>query len=391
MVALGLPMRPRGSALARSPEALACSLVNIRAARAQDAYNALTPEQRVGQLFMVGLPSGAGGAQTAQTNDAIQSYHAGNVVLYGSDWSSAGTVRAATRPLQSLAREANAGVGLFISGNQEGGQWGSFQAFYGAGFSPIPSPIYQAQGDPALLQEQARLWGDQLLNAGINLDLAPVLDTVPPGTAATNAPIGYWGREYGFDPDTVATYGVAFTRGLLNAPIAVAVKHFPGLGRVTGNTDFTAQGITDDAFTGLDDPYLIPYKAAIDAGAQFVMISLATYLQVDDRPAVFSSAMIEGILRRGLGFDGIVITDDVGQAKAVADRPPAQRALDFFYAGGDMVLTVQPSDIQPMTQAVLEAMSDDEAFAAHIEASVQRVLVTKEKFGLLPLIVARCT
>jgi beta-N-acetylhexosaminidase len=343
----------------------------------------LSAQQRLGQLFMVGLPSAATDSQLSQTTDAIRSFNAGNVVLYGSDWSSADTLRSALKPLQSLATNSNGGVGLFISGNQEGGQWGAFQAFYGTGFSPIPSAISQAQGDPATLRQQARVWGDQLLNAGVNMNLAPVLDTVPAGTEASNDPIGHWGREYGTTPAAVSTYGIAYEQGMRDAQIAVCIKHFPGLGRVTGNTDFTAEGIVDTAFTGANDPYVQPFKAGIDAGADCVMVSLAVYPQVDSQPAVFSPAMINGILRTNLGFKGVVITDDVGAAAAVADRTPAQRALDFLRAGGDMILTVQPTDVSPMSDAISNAMAGDSAFATQVNASIDRILSLKASYGLL--------
>jgi beta-N-acetylhexosaminidase len=344
---------------------------------------ALTREQRLGQLFMVGLSSSASADELAQTKDAISTYHAGNVVLYGTGWSSAQSVSTAIKPLQTLAGSANAGVQLFISGNQEGGQQGAFQAFYGTGFSAIPMPIAQAQGDPAKLEDEARVWGGQLLNAGVNLNLAPVLDTVPANMLATNDPIGHWGREYGSIPEDVITYGVAFERGMRAAKLAVSIKHFPGLGRVTGNTDFTAEGIVDDQFSGIDDPYVRPYKAGIDAGADFVMMSLALYPRVDSKPAVFSPVMIGDILRRGLGFQNIVITDDVGAAAAVADRTPGQRAVDFLRAGGDMILTVKPTDIQPMTAAVVQATANDAAFATQVNASVDRILRVKSNYGLL--------
>lgn len=345
---------------------------------------ALSREQRVGQLFMVGLKSGATQADTAQTATALQSFHVGNLVLVGSGWDSSAQIRGAVTPLQQTARDANSGIALFVSGNQEGGQWGAFQAFYGPGFSAIPSPIAQAEGDPGRLQEQARIWGVQLLNAGVNLNLAPVLDTVPSAIAADNAPIGYWGREYGFTPEDVGTYGVAFERGMLAAPVAVAIKHFPGLGRVSGNTDFTDQGIVDATFSGLDDPYLLPYKLGIDAGASFVMMSLGVYPQVDPDIAAFSPAMINDILRAGLGFTGVVISDDLGQAAAVAQLTPAERALSFFGAGGDVLLTVVPADIEPMTAAIVERMAADSDFAASIERSVLRVLQAKAAQGLLP-------
>src|SRR5205814_1714346 len=99
---------------------------------------------------------------------------------------------------------------------------------------------------------------------------------------------------------------------------------------------------------------------------------------------LFSPVIVTGILRQALGFRGVVITDDVGAAAAVADLSPAERALRFFSAGGDMVLTVEPTDVEPMIDATLAAMDDNPAFAQQIEASVGRVLAAKAASGLLP-------
>ncbi len=346
-------------------------------------YRSLSPEQQVGQLFMVGLSSAA--PRSAATAAMIRDAHAGNVVLYGTGWQGAATVKQTAGWLNSLVDGASTGgVGLFISGNQEGGQQGSLQAFYGPGFDPIPPALQQGQMAPATLRANAQAWGTQLRNAGVNLDLAPVLDTVDAANAPANAPIGALEREYGFSPDVVARAGVAFINGMRDADEAVAIKHFPGLGRVTGNTDFTAQGITDNETTP-GDAYLGPYQQGIAARAEFVMVSLATYTQIDPgTPAVFSPAIVTNLLRAELGFSGVIISDDMGAAAAVAGYSREQRALKFFKAGGDMVLTIEPSDITPMTQAVLSEIQRDPAFARQIADSVHRVLAAKQRAGLLP-------
>ncbi len=382
---LGLACQPLASAAAARPPGQS-SPAPSPAAESTVAHPlaSLTPEQRVGQLFMVGVRSGADQAEAAQTAAAIGTAHVGNVVLYGNGWSSSQLVRSTTRALQQVARDANAGVRLLVSGNQEGGEPGVFQAFYGEGFAPLPSATVQAQGDPGRLEEQARGWGAQLRDAGVNLNLAPVLDVVPAGTAAANDPIGHWDREYGSTPEEVTAYGLAFARGMRAAPVAVAVKHFPGLGRVQGNTDFTTAGIVDDQLGGADDPYLRPYRAAIAEGVELVMVSLAVYPGVDARQAVFSPVILKDILRGQLGFRNVVISDDLGAAAAVADRLPAQRALDFFRAGGDLLLTVRASDVAPMTQAVLSEMAADADFRADLDASLARVLRVKAALGLLP-------
>ena len=140
----------------------------------------------------------------------------------------------------------------------------------------------------------------------------------------------------------------------------------------------------DEEFSGLDDPYLIPFQAGVDASADFVMMALAFYPRVDRRAAVFSPVLMVDILRRGMGFQGVIVTDDVGLAAAVADIPPARRAVDFLRAGGDMVLTVVLSDIAPMTDAVMAQMASDPTFRAMVDASVTRILRAKDRLDLLP-------
>ena len=154
----------------------------------------------------------------------------------------------------------------------------------------------QGELAPGTLKREAAGWGRELKQAGVNLDLAPVMDVVPPGTAAQNQPIGALRREFGSDPQTVATHGVAFLRGLRQAGVAATAKHFPGLGRVTGNTDLTA-GVVDPV-TAPGDPYLGSFQAAVDAGVPFVMVSLASYPRIDPRHlAVFSSRTMRTLLR----------------------------------------------------------------------------------------------
>ena len=138
--------------------------------------------------------------------------------------------------------------------------------------------------------------------------------------------------------------------GMRQAGIATTVKHFPGLGRVVGNTDHTAS--VDDTVTTRHDPYLEPFAKAIDAGVPFVMVSLATYTEIDPHHlAVFSPTIIRDMLRGDLGFDGVVMSDSM-TAAAVASIPPATRAIDFVYAGGDMIVLTQLGAAKTMAKAL---------------------------------------
>src|SRR5206468_2172420 len=111
--------------------------------------------------------------------------------------------------------------------------------------------------------------------------------------------------------------------------VAVTLKHFPGLGRATGNTDL-AKHVTDP--TTRHDRYLAPFQEGVAAGAPFVMVSLATYPHIDrGRPACFSSTVMTTMLRDTLGFDGVVISDSF-HAVAVRSVAPAKAAIRFFCA-----------------------------------------------------------
>src|SRR5207249_1353825 len=183
-------------------------------------FERMTDEQRVGQIFMVGLSSSDPGPEAVM--EAISSQHVGSVLLYGSRWSGAEFLHSTTDMLQEVATQAaTAGVRLYIAGAQEGGRQGAYQVFYGRGFQSIPAALDQGTADPAVLQSRALGWAHQLAAVGVNLNLAPAMDTVPPGTDASNQPIGVRRREFGHDPATVASHGAAFIRGMEAGGVSV--------------------------------------------------------------------------------------------------------------------------------------------------------------------------
>jgi len=340
-------------------------------------FSRMTAAQRVGQLFLVGIADepGSGVARS------VAAYHFGSLFFATTTTASLAEVRRVTAADQALASSAGtARVRFFIATDQEGGE---VQRLRGPGFPAIPSAVAQGELASSTLQREAAGWGHELKLAGVNLDLAPVMDVVPPGTAGRNQPIGALLREFGSDPETVTVHGVAFIRGMRQAGVATTAKHFPGLGRVTGNTDLTA-GVVD-AVTTPDDPYLGSFRAAIDAGVPFVMVSLASYPRIDpDHLAVFSSRLMRALLREQMRFGGVIVSDDMGAAAAVAGLSPAARAIGFLAAGGDMILSVSLPAAAAMTTAVLNRMDHDPAFRSEADAAVMRILTAKQAYGLLP-------
>ena len=362
------PAATQASASPKAPQPLSC------AAR---VFARMTPAQRAGQLFAVGI-AGSPGSVVAR---AVAAYHFGSLMFGTTTTASLAEIRQVTAADQALASvAATAGVRFFIAADQEGGE---VQRLRGPGFAAIPSAVTQGELAPGTLKREAAGWGRELKRAGVNLDLAPVMDVVPPGTAERNQPIGALRREFGSDPQTVAAHGVAFLRGMRQAGVATTAKHFPGLGRVTGNTDLTA-GVVD-LVTAPGDPYLGSFQAAIDAGVPFVMVALASYPRIDPRHlAVFSSRTMRKLLRERMHFGGVIISDDMGAAAAVESLTSAARAIGFLNAGGDMILSVSLPAAAAMDTAVLSKMKRDPAFRSMADSAVMRVLTAKQAYGLLP-------
>ena len=338
----------------------------------------LSPAQKAGQLIMVGAE---GGQSTTAVDRVMQDQQVGAVILLG-PWSGASTVSTAGQHWQGQARTASGGIGALLATDQEGGQ---VQRLTGAGFTSTPSALTQGSS-PAEVARTATLVGGQLAAAGVTVDLAPVADTVSADFARQNAPIGAYDREFGHDPETVSAAVRAAVGSLQGAGVSATLKHFPGLGRVTGNTDLTATGTTDTVTTA-DDADLAPFRAGVEVGvevgADLVMVSSALYPKIDpDHRAAFSRAVVTGVLRERLGFRGVVITDDVGAAKAVAAVPVGDRAAQFISAGGDIVLTALPSTVPAMAGAVVARAAADPAFASQVDAAVRRVLDLKVRRGL---------
>jgi beta-N-acetylhexosaminidase len=338
----------------------------------------MTEAQRVGQLFLVGL---ATDELDPATDAAIRSDHFGSVLFGTTSYTGVAGTWAVTSAVQSLASaQATAGVRFFVAANEEGGE---VQQLQGPGFPVIPAAVDQGLVAPSALQREAAAWGRVLRQAGVNLNLAPVMDVVPPGTDQQNAPIGALGREFGHDPGTVAAHGVAFLRGMAEAGLATTAKHFPGLGRVRGNTDFSS-GVVDTVTTP-QDPYLQPYQAAIDAGVPLVMVSLATYTRIDpEHLAVFSTRDMQTMLRQQMHFGGVIVSDDMGAAAAVGGVSPAARAIGFLSAGGDLITTGSVPVAAEMDSAVLQQAAGSAAFRSEINVAAARVLAAKQAYGLLP-------
>lgn len=331
----------------------------------------LTPRELAGQLVLVGIMAGH-----SIPPEALAEHHAGGIFLLDR-WRDPAQVDAVV----AAAHEgSDPEVPPLIAVDQEGGQ---VRMLRGDAARRTPSAAELGEAGPEAVREAYTTIGEDLAARGISVALSPVADVVDPQLGSANDPVGGLDRGFGTDPEHVGACVAAAVEALDATGTAATLKHFPGLGRVEQNTDHSAEGILDEVTTA-EDPFLGSFTAGIEAGAELVMLSSATYARIDgDAPAMFSRAVVTELLRDQLGFEGLAVTDDIGAAKAVAAVPVAERATRFLEAGGDVLLTADPSITGQLVDAIEEWAAGGDEQAARVRASAGRMLTLKERRGLL--------
>ena len=338
----------------------------------------LSLEEQVGQLLVAGVP---GTGASADVLRELRIRHVGSIMLTGRSERGVRATEATVHEAQKeLTGQLRPTVPLLVATDQEGG---AVQVLRGPGFDDIPSARHQGRWGVGRLRSQARRWGGQLRAAGVNLDLAPVADIVPRSPdPSTNGPIGHFDRP------------VRARRRL--RPVArdrVRVRHGRGRGR-DGGQALPGTGVRArqhrylHSGRGPHDRLGAPRAQGLHRGGRRMRIRGLTSTAVYDRldpghPASFSGAVITSLLRRRLGFDGVVVSDDLGSARQVRAWRPGERARMFVSAGGDLVLTVEPSDVPRMSAALTAAARHGHRFRVRVRESALRVLTLKARLGLL--------
>ncbi|MBI3749268.1 MAG: glycoside hydrolase family 3 [Chloroflexi bacterium] len=283
----------------------------------------------------------------------------GGVILFDRDRSKpTRNVKSPAQPkaLTTPARAAASG-GVLVAIDQEGGRVSRLKP--AQGFPATRSQaVIGATGDPNQAFEAGRDMGATMANAGIDLDLAPVVDV---DVNPENPAIGALERSFSADPTVVAAMAEAEIRGLHAQGVRAAIKHFPGLGSASANTDFDDVDVTRT----WTDAELDPYRALFAAGLPDAVMSGHIVNDAFDPgvPASLSPATIEGLLREQLGWTGVVVTDDLG-AEAIAGRYRRDEAIALaIEAGNDLLLFANQTIYVPDLAALVI-----EAIAGHVES-----------------------
>jgi beta-N-acetylhexosaminidase len=268
-------------------------------------------------------------------------------------------------------------IPLFISVDEEGGVV-SRLGKANIGVTHLEDAIkLSAEKTPEEVNALATTLGEEIKALGFNMNFAPVLDI---HTNPANPVIG--NRAFGVDAATVATYANAFNKGLMASGIVTSGKHFPGHGDTATDSHTEQTSVTHTA-KRLKSTELVPFKQAIKDGIPTIMMGHITLPNVSENPlpASLSPDIIETILRKDLGFKGIVVTDSL-RMKAITDFYTADEVgVLFLQAGGDMILI--PDDFEATYQGIINAVNEGKISTARINESVERILNVKVQYGLL--------
>jgi beta-N-acetylhexosaminidase len=317
---------------------------------------------RVGALLLVGS-SGADAAPNTPPDIA----ETAGAILFARDLQSI----AAAQDLVARLRVANRTPPL-IAVDQEGGPITRLTAI---GTSTPSAMALGAADDAALTQDIYALIGAELAALGINLDLAPVADL---NSNPRNPVIGL--RSFGDDPQRVARHVSAAIRGLRDAGVAAAAKHFPGHGDTDADSHHTLPVVRHD-LTRLRARELVPFRAAIGAGVDVVMSAHVAFPALDPAgvPATLSRAILTGLLREELGFDGVISTDAMEMKAIAGTYDSGDAAVRAVAAGADLVLFERVDNAARAVAALRDAVRAGTLDPGAVEKSLARVAALRAK------------
>ncbi len=337
----------------------------------------LTLEQKIGQLMIIGCD---GTKADSSLLEMISRYHVGGVILFARNVQSPRQVAELVNQLQQTATDSG-NTGLFIAIDQEGGRVARLTE--DTDFTEFPSAMaIGATTDQDNASRMASAMAAEMRAVGINIDFAPVLDV---NNNPSNPVIGT--RSFSSDPKTVAAFGVEFGRGLQENGVLAFGKHFPGHGDTRTDSHIALPLVPHDR-ARLDQLELVPFKSAIAADFAGIMTAHVTFPAIDSTPglaATLSRPVLTGLLRKELGFKGLIATDSLEMgALAAHGYPPQIGAVLALAAGADLLLFNRDHAMHHQAFVnLMQAVKDGNIPQAQLDTSVQRVLQIKQRFGLL--------
>lgn len=358
---------------------------------AQIALGDMTLRQKAAQVLLLTF---SGKSLTDDTSRLLAAGPPGGLLILGHNVSDPTQLATLTAGLQEAAAVAGLPVGLFIAVDEEGGK---VQRIKQGVPELLSARTIGEESTPNGANDLARLTAIGLLDQGVNMNLAPVADVVADDSSFL------YDRTYSADPTVVASFVSAVVRGLQDQGLISVVKHFPGHGSASGNThtEGAVSGATEQDYASI---HLVPFQAAISSGVEGVMVAHIVAAPYDaQNPASLSQAVVEVLLRDTLGFDGLVVTDDISMAAALqsatASAPPpdpaatedevlvageVQAIVAALNAGCDLVIL---TELETTAQAVLDGLivsiEQGSVSQERLDEAVLRILELKYRYAII--------
>lgn len=355
----------------------------------------MTLEQKVAQLFVVS-PETLTGVDSVQyagdmTYQALQDYPVGGIVFAKDNIDSSSQFGTMTDNLQSYSEDIS-GLPLFLAAAEEGGNASvlgnndNLDEYYENSYSDDDSDYSSSSAnsvhsgatsmseigrkdDSNNAYEAGKSIGSLMSAYGLNLDLAPVADVLSGNST------GIGDRTFGTDAQTVSDMALEVIRGIQEEDVNAAMKYFPGYGAASSN--MSGFPVINSSLDELKKKEFLPYSNAIAQGLDFVMVGHISVPNVtgDDTPASLSEKMISEVLRKDLGFKGIVMTDYLNDKTIVKNYGAADAAVKAIQAGADLLL--EPDDLEAAYEGVLKAVKKGDITEDRLDESIYRILRVK--------------
>ena len=373
------------------------AVIHGRHSRAiQALIDKMSLEQKVAQLFVVS-PESLTGVDTVQyagdtTYQALQDYQVGGLVITKDNIDSSSQLKTMTEKLQSYSEEIS-GLPLFIAAAEEGGNDSvlgnndSLDEYYEDSYSDGDESddtsdfsSYVHSGAPSMSEvgrkddstnayEAGKAIGTLMSEYGLNLDLAPVADVLSGNS------YGMGTRTFGTEAQTVSDMALEVLRGIEEQDVHAAMKYFPGYGAASSN--MSGFPLINSSLDELKKKEFLPYINAIEQGLDFVIVGHVSVPNVigDDTPSSLSEKMISEVLRKALGFKGVVMTDYLNDANIVKNYSASDAAVKAIQAGADLLL--EPENFEEAYDGVLKAVKNGKISEDRIDESLYRIFRVK--------------
>jgi beta-N-acetylhexosaminidase len=335
-----------------------------------DQLNTLSLTEKIGQLVLVGVD---GTKKDSFAQELVKSYAVGGFIFYKNNIVDPAQALSFFNDLKTANKDNK--VPLFMSVDEEGGR-----------VSRVPEPLDKvpaaikigATGNATLAHGIGEVLGSQLAGFGLNMDFAPVLDV---NSNPNNPVIG--DRAFGTTADVVSKLGIAVMKGIEDQRVIPVVKHFPGHGDTSVDSHIGLPVVQHD-LERLRKLELLPFKEAIAQGADVVMIAHLLMPKLDpDYPASFSSKIIHDLLREELGFQGVVISDDMTMGAIAQNYDLDQAAVKFIQAGGNILLVGHDYDKErAVIEALTNAVKNGSITEDMLNERVYAILKLKHKYNI---------